>query len=174
MEGLKEVHKSSYGLQKHKRSPPSSCVLRNDLLWDIFLTPPLNFQFNHFPHVTHEPTKTLYCLLCLFQILFDFQLSLLWPHPTWPSNTFFLLLPLICMLSLLWTQITPTPELALLPKALIPHFFCWPKWINPNTQLILPAPWCHWWPQQGSFPNTELLTRLSVDILLKPVISLLC
>lgn len=73
-------------LQVHKPPSPSICVLLSDLPWDTVPTPPWNFQFNHFPHATHEPTKTLYCSLGLSNSVWFQTLPLTWPHPTWLSN----------------------------------------------------------------------------------------
>lgn len=52
MRSLKRVKDSRYVLLT------SICVLMNDLK-ERSLTLSLNFQFIHFPHVTHKPTKAL-------------------------------------------------------------------------------------------------------------------
>ena len=110
MQGWRESRWGFYGLQVHKPPSPSICVLLSDLPWDTVPTPPWNFQFNHFPHATHEPTKTLYCSLGLLNsVWFPTLLNVAPPHLAIECS--FLLYPQICTLSYSWSTLSPAPEL---------------------------------------------------------------
>lgn len=110
MQGWRGSRWGFYGLQVHKPPSPSICVLLSDLPWDIVPTPPWNFQFNHFPHATHEPTKTLYCSLGLSNsVWFPTLLNVAPPHLAIECS--FLLYPQICTLSCSRSTLSPAPEL---------------------------------------------------------------